>query len=68
MWAAAHAAAAAQPLPPAPPAAASQDETVEFSADSVAYDGDSDVLTASGAVRMNRDGNYLAADQVVWDR
>ena len=26
------------------------------------------MVTASGAVRMNREGNYLAADEVVWDR
>ena len=32
------------------------------------YDSDADVVTASGEVRMNRDGNYLAADQVVWNR
>ena len=25
-------------------------------------------MTASGEVRMNREGNYLAADQVVWNR
>ena len=32
------------------------------------YDSDADVVTASGEVRMDREGNYLAADQVVWDR
>ena len=26
------------------------------------------MVTANGEVRMNREGNYLAADQVVWDR
>ncbi|MFP5329489.1 MAG: LPS-assembly protein LptD [Alphaproteobacteria bacterium] len=41
---------------------------VEFSADQVAYDSESDVITASGRVRMSRDGNYLAADQVSWNR
>jgi len=41
---------------------------VEFSADQVIYDSDADLVTASGAVRMNREGNYLAADEVVWDR
>ena len=25
-------------------------------------------MTAQGRVRMSRDGNYLAADQVSWDR
>ena len=44
------------------------DEVVEFSADQVVYDSDAELVTASGAVRMSRDGNYLAADQVVWDR
>src|SRR5437763_5573253 len=52
---------------PAPPAAA-QDQIVAFSADQVTYDSNADLVTASGEVRMNRDGNYLAADEVVWDR
>jgi LPS-assembly protein len=43
-------------------------ETVTFSADAVTYDSNADVVTASGAVRMARDGDYLAADQVIWDR
>jgi LPS-assembly protein len=62
--------ALAQPAPtPTPaPAQAASEETVAFSADRVVYDGGADVVTASGAVRMNREGNYLAADQVVWDR
>jgi LPS-assembly protein len=34
----------------------------------VTYDSDADLVTASGEVRMNREGNYLAADRVVWDR
>ena len=44
------------------------DQIVEFSADQVTYDSNADVVTASGEVRMNRDGNYLAADQVIWNR
>ena len=52
-------AAAAPPL---------QDQVIEFSADQVVYDSDADMVTASGDVRMNREGNYLAADQVVWNR
>jgi len=58
---------AAQAAAP-PPSGTVQDETVTFSADRVVYDGDSDVVTASSDVRMDREGNYLAADQVVWDR
>jgi LPS-assembly protein len=44
------------------------DQIVEFSADQVTYDSNADVVTATGAVRMNREGNYLAADEVMWDR
>jgi LPS-assembly protein len=65
------AAAVAQAIPtqPAPASATSdQEQIVEFSADRVDYDDKSDVVIASGEVRMNRDGNYLAADQVIWDR
>ena len=42
--------------------------TVDFSADQVIYDSESDLLSASGQVRMSREGNYLAADRVIWDR
>jgi LPS-assembly protein len=41
---------------------------VDFSAEQVSYDSGNDLVTASGAVRMARDGNYLAADQVTWNR
>jgi len=66
MIAAAPVAASAQTTV-APPASAAE-QLIQFSADSVAYDGDADVVTATGDVRMNRDGNYLAANQVVWER
>ena len=56
------------PAPAPATAAATPDQIVDFSADTVAYDSDVDVVTASGEVRMNREGNYLAADQVVWNR
>jgi LPS-assembly protein len=65
------AAAQAAAAPAAPVAGADQnpvDQIVEFSADQVLYDSDADVVTASGEVRMNREGNFLAADQVVWNR
>ena len=45
-----------------------QTTTIEFSADGVTYDSNADIITASGAVRMSREGNYLAAEQVVWNR
>jgi len=63
------AAAAAQPAPAQPPAAATgEDQVIDFTADQVSYDSDADVVTASGDVRMKRDGNYVAADNVIWDR
>ena len=66
---AATAAAAVQPTAPASSAAQNPaDQIVEFSADQVIYDDTADVVTATGEVRMNREGNYLAADQVVWNR
>ena len=49
-----------------PPADAAQ--LIEFTADEVVYDSQSEVVTASGQVRMSRDGNYVAADRVVWNR
>ena len=49
-------------------APARSEAKVEFSADEVTYDSAADLLTARGSVRMNRDGNYLAADSVTWDR
>jgi LPS-assembly protein len=59
--------ARAQEAPAVSPAADTV-EPVDFSADQVIYDSNADIVTASGAVRMNREGNYLAADEVVWDR
>jgi len=43
-------------------------DVVAFSADQVSYDNSNELVTASGAVRMSRDGNYLAADQITWNR
>ena len=43
-------------------------QAVDFAADTLNYDYQRDVVTATGAVRMARDGNYLAADTVSWDR
>ena len=57
---------------PAPAAATPPDEKaeepVEFSADQVTYDGENDLVTALGQVRLERDGNFVAADQVTWNR
>jgi LPS-assembly protein len=48
--------------------AADAEPTVDFSADQVIYDSRADVVTATGQVRMSREGNFLAANQVNWDR
>src|SRR5690348_2723080 len=61
-------AAAQAQAAPTSPASAPQDQVIEFSADQVSYDSSADVVTASGDVRMRRDGNYIAAEKVTWDR
>ena len=62
------AASAQEPTAAPPPVTPAPEQIIEFSADQVSYDSDADVVTASGEVRMSRDGNYLAAEQVVWNR
>jgi LPS-assembly protein len=59
-----------QPSTPAPPASASDEgeRQVAFSANQVTYDEKSQLVTASGDVRMNSEGNNLRADRVVWNR
>ena len=49
-------------LPPLP------DGQIGFAADRIVYDADQDTVTATGQVRLLRDGNRLRADEVVWDR
>jgi LPS-assembly protein len=41
---------------------------INFSADQVVYDTNAEIVTADGQVRMSREGSYLAADRVTWDR
>jgi LPS-assembly protein len=55
---------------PPPPLATPlpDDETVEFSAATLEYDNDSEVVVARGDVRMFREGNRLRADTVTWNR
>lgn len=56
--------------PAAPPTTVDvpTDTPVEFSSDSLEYDESADRVTASGNVRMSREGNRLAADRVIWNR
>jgi LPS-assembly protein len=61
---------AAQPVatPPPPIAPAATAAEIDFSADQVSYDNQTALVVASGRVRMNRDGYYLASDRVEWNR
>lgn len=54
--------------PAAPPSIVPDPNDVGFSADVVTYDSDNELITAAGRVRLSRDGNYVAADQVTWNR
>ncbi|MBB5687362.1 LPS-assembly protein LptD [Sphingobium boeckii] len=57
-------------LPAAPNAALTPatDEEITFSASGLEYDSNNEIVTASGDVRMFREGNRLAADTVIWNR
>ena len=54
--------------PPSQDAAPADPKQVQFSSDSLEYDNTADVVTATGDVRMTRQGDRLRADKVVWDR
>lgn len=41
---------------------------IDFSADTIVYDRNTEIVTARGQVVMIRDGNRVRADEVVWDR
>ena len=61
-------AALAQVAVPTAPAEPAAEPVIDFSADEVVYENRIDTVTAQGQVRMSRDGNFLAADKVSWDR
>ena len=58
----------ATPPPPVETPLPTDPDQVQFSAGTLQYDQDSDTVTATGDVRMYREGNKLRADQVLWDR
>ncbi len=64
--------AAAPPAQDAPVANAAApaigEDQVQFSATALEYDTDADIVTATGEVRMFRQGDRLRADKVVWNR
>jgi LPS-assembly protein len=53
---------------PAAPDDVSPQQVIDFSANEVAYDSRAELVTAAGQVRMSRDGYYLAANKISWDR
>ena len=53
---------------PAEPLAPVTEGDIAFSADSVTYDSDNEQVTALGQVRLSREGVFVAADQVQWNR
>ncbi len=60
--------AAAPPLPDQTEAAPRSDDEIDFSAATLEYDSEAEIVTASGDVRLFRQGERLRADQVVWNR
>ena len=58
----------ATPPPPVETPLPADPDQVQFSSGTLQYDQDADTVTATGDVRMYREGNKLRADQVVWNR
>ncbi|WP_239017706.1 LPS-assembly protein LptD [Sphingomonas aracearum] len=64
----------ARPVPPpapvdaAPTPSPAGEDQVQFSAGTLDYDLDADVVVATGDVRMQREGDRLRADKVEWNR
>ena len=60
--------------PPPPPSlqppgdTPTADDQVQFTANALEYDNNQDIVTATGDVRMFRNGDRLRADKVVWNR
>lgn len=60
-----------RPTAPPPPTAAATnapEDQVTFSAAQLDYDDNADIVTATGDVRMFRNGSRLRADKVTWNR
>jgi LPS-assembly protein len=68
------AAASAQDLqdrpadPPPPQRTPGPADVVDFSADQLEYSNETNVVLATGDVRMFREGNRLRADRIIWNR
>ncbi|MCC4232891.1 LPS assembly protein LptD [Sphingobium soli] len=46
----------------------SSEDQIGFAADTLEYNSETEMVTASGNVQLLREGNRLRADKVVWDR
>src|SRR5262249_25949835 len=60
-----------RPVNPAPPPETplpTDPDQVQFSSGTLEYDNDTDTVTATGDVRMYRQGDKLRADKVTWNR
>ena len=60
--------ARATPPPPPSETPSAGDDKVQFTAGTLQYDLNDEVVTATGDVRMYRSGDRLRADKVVWNR
>ncbi len=49
-------------------APAASDDQVDFAADSLAYENNADIVTATGDVRMVRGADRVRADRIIWNR
>lgn len=56
------------PPPPSTEATSANPDEVQFTSDTLDYDYENDVVTASGDVRLNRRSDRLRADKIVWNR
>ncbi|MBM3929587.1 MAG: LPS-assembly protein LptD, partial [Sphingomonadales bacterium] len=57
-----------EPPPPSETALPTRDDQVQFSADTLEYRFEEDIVTATGDVRMFRQADRLRADTVTWNR
>ncbi len=57
-----------EPPPPSETPLPTSDDQVQFSAGTLEYEMNDDVVTAKGDVRMYRSGDRLRADTITWDR
>ncbi|MEA3002976.1 MAG: LPS-assembly protein [Sphingomonadales bacterium] len=60
--------ASTDPAPATAPPTAQGERQVAFSANELTFDSNSDLVTATGDVRMNSEGNNLRSDRILWNR